>query len=131
MKRILCCLLLLTLLFVFAGCSFSSNFSSGTYYAADEQYVDGCNPYLFLDTEKNYFRFGASDLISFSEYGNYIVIGNKIFALSQNNRIFIFEIKDANTVLCPKEFIYILGEHTYKDYDIPENTAFVLANENQ
>ena len=104
MKRIICFLICLLMLFSFVGCdSDTTPVLSGSYYAVGD-YEEMLTPYLSLDTDNNEFRFGAGSVVSYQEYGSYKIADGKIIATSQSTT-FEFEIKD-------KSFNYAIGQIT-------------------
>ena len=121
MKRMLCCLLCLLMLFSFVGCnSDASPVRSGSYYAAGD-YEEMLTPYLWVDTDKNEFLFGAGSIVSYAKYGTYEIAGGKIIATSQRTT-FKFEIKDKDTLVLIDN-----GDNDY--FKIPVNTQFVYSED--
>ncbi|MEE1198414.1 MAG: hypothetical protein U0K54_04630 [Acutalibacteraceae bacterium] len=121
MKRMICCLICLLILFSFAGCnSDTSHVCSGSYYAVGD-YEEMLTPYLWIDTDKNEFALGAGSIISYAEYGTYEIADGKVIATSQSTT-FEFEIKDNNTLVLIDN-----GDNEY--FKIPINTQFVYSED--
>lgn len=120
MKRLLCCVVCIVLIFSFIGCNSDSNNSvlSGNYYAVGD-YEEMLTPYLWLDTNENKFSLGAGSVVSYAENGSYEIVDGKIIATSQSAR-FEFEIQDKSTL--------VLTDNADNDYfKIPTNTQFVYS----
>ena len=121
MKRMICCLICLLILFSFAGCnSDTSHVRSGSYYAVGD-YEEMLTPYLWIDTDKNEFALGAGSIISYAEHGTYEIADGKVIATSQSTT-FEFEIKDNNTLVLIDN-----GDNEY--FKIPINTQFVYSED--
>lgn len=122
MKRLLCCVVCIVLIFSFIGCNSDSNNSvlSGNYYAVGD-YEEMLTPYLWLDTNENKFSLGAGSVVSYAENGSYEIVDGKIIATSQSAR-FEFEIQDKSTL--------VLTDNADNDYfKIPTNTQFVYSKD--
>ena len=121
MKRIICFLICLLMLFSFVGCdSDTTPVFFGSYYAVGD-YEEMLTPYLSLDTDNNEFRFGAGSVVSYQEYGSYKIADGKIIATSQSTT-FEFEIKDKNTLILIHN-----GDNDF--FKIPINTQFVYSED--
>lgn len=121
MKRKLCFFTCLLVLFLLVGChSDDTLLRSGNYYAVGD-YEEMLTPYLYLDTSKNEFVFGAGSVVSFAEYGEYEVVDRKIIATSQST-IYHFEIKDRNT-------ISLIENGDPACFKIPVGTQFVFSKD--
>ena len=121
MKRIICYLICLLMLFSFVGCdSATTPVLSGSYYAVGD-YEEMLTPYLSLDTDNNEFRFGAGSVVSYHEYVSYKIADGNIIATSQSTT-FEFEIKDKNTLVLIDN-----GDNAY--FKIPINTQFVYSED--
>lgn len=123
MKQILCCLIGIFVLTSAVGCTSDSNtpsLLSGNYYAVGD-YEEMLTPYLYLDTEKNEFRFGTGLVVSYAEYGTYEVVDGTLIATARSTT-FQFEIKDQNTLILIDN-----GDNEY--FKIPVNTEFVFSEE--
>ena len=90
---------------------------SGTYYMVGE-FEEMMTPYLALNFEDHTFRMGAGSLVSYQEYGSFIVSDNRITATSQST-VFVFEIKDNNTLILVDN-----GDNEY--FKMPNNSEYVL-----
>ena len=120
MKRLLCCVVCIVLIFSFIGCNSDSNNSvlSGNYYAVGD-YEEMLTPYLWLDTNENKFSLGAGSVVSYAENGSYDIVDGNIIATSQSARV-EFEIQDKSTL--------VLTDNADNDYfKIPTNTQFVYS----
>ena len=120
MKRLLCCVVCIVLIFSFIGSNSDSNNSvlSGNYYAVGD-YEEMLTPYLWLDTNENKFSLGAGSVVSYAENGSYEIVDGKIIATSQSAR-FEFEIQDKSTL--------VLTDNADNDFfKIPTNTQFVYS----
>lgn len=122
MKRLLCCVVCIVLIFSFIGCNSDSNNSvlSGNYYAVGD-YEEMLTPYLWLDTNENKFSLGAGSVVSYAENGSYEIVDGKIIATSQSAR-FEFEIQDKSTLVLTDN-----GDNDY--FKIPTNTQFVYSKD--
>jgi len=121
MKRIICFLICLLMLFSFVGCdSDTTPVLSGSYYAVGD-YEEMLTPYLWIDTDKNEFALGAGSIISYAEHGTYEIADGKVIATSQSTT-FEFEIKDNNTLVLIDN-----GDNEY--FKIPINTQFVYSED--
>ena len=121
MKRILCCLRCLFMLFSFVGCnSDTTPVLSGNYYAVGD-YEEMLTPYLWLDTNENKFSLGPGSVVSYAENGSYIILDSKIIATSQSTT-FEFEIKDKYTLVLVDN-----GENDF--FKIPINTQFIYSED--
>ena len=121
MKRVLCSLLCVLVLFSFTACS-SDNTAliSGSYYAVGD-YEKMLTPYLRLNTKENTFFFGPSSLVSYVEHGMYEVEDGKIVATSQNST-FEFEIED-------DKILILIDNGDVDGFKVPVNTKFVFSND--
>ena len=90
---------------------------SGTYYMVGE-FEELMTPYLALNFEDHTFRMGAGSLVSYQEYGSFIVSDNRITATSQST-VFVFEIKDNNTLILVDN-----GDNEY--FKMPNNSEYVF-----
>ena len=90
---------------------------SGTYYMVGE-FEELMTPYLALNFEDHTFRMGAGGLVSYQEYGSFIVSDNRITATSQNT-VFVFEIKDNNTLI-------LVGNGDNEYFKMPNNSEYVF-----
>lgn len=121
MKRTICCLICLLMLFSFVGCnSATTSVLSGNYYAFGD-YEEMLTPYLWLDTNKNKFSLGPGSIVSYAENGSYEMVDGKIIATSQSTT-FEFEIKDKNTLILIDN-----GDNDF--FKIPINTQFVYSED--
>ncbi|MBR3809581.1 MAG: hypothetical protein IKK46_04675 [Clostridia bacterium] len=121
MKRILCCLICLLMLFSFVGCnSDTTPVLSGNYYAVGD-YQEMLTPYLWLDISENKFSLGAGSVVSYAENGSYKILDSKIIATSQSTT-FEFEIKDKNTLVLVDN-----GDNDF--FKIPINTQFIYSED--
>mgnify|MGYP006974611650 CR=1 FL=1 len=121
MKRILCFLICLLMLFSFVGCdSDTTPVLSGNYYAVGD-YDEMLTPYLCLDVNENTFSLGAGSVVSYQEYGSYKIADGKIIATSQRTT-FKFEVKDKNTLVLIDN-----GDNDY--FKIPVNTQFIYSED--
>ncbi|MEE1197695.1 MAG: hypothetical protein U0K54_00935 [Acutalibacteraceae bacterium] len=121
MKRIICFLICLLMLFSFVGCdSATTPVLSGSYYAVGD-YEEGSTPYVSLSLDDNTFRMGAGSLVSYHEYGSYKIADGKIIATSQSIT-FEFEIKDKNTLI-------LIDNGDNDVFKIPINTQFVYSED--
>ena len=121
MKRMICCLICLLILFSFAGCNTDTTpVRSGNYYAVGD-YEEMLTPYLWIDTDKKEFSLGAGSIVSYAEYGTYEIEDDKIIATSQSTT-FEFEIIDKNTLAMIDN-----GDNGY--FKIPINTQFVYSED--
>ena len=121
MKKILSILVLLSVVLSFGGCHFTSSGStlaSGTYYI-DGDYPEYMTPYLQLDMEENTFSLGMGTILSYSESGSFMIVGEKLIGKSQNT-VFIFEITDSNTL--------VLTHNELFD-ELPPDVHFVLTED--
>ena len=121
MKRVLCSLLCVLVLFSFTACS-SDNTAliSGSYYAVGD-YEKMLTPYLRLNTSENTFFFGPGSLVSYVEHGMYEVEDGKIVATSQNTT-FEFEIED-------DKILILIDNGDVDGFKVPVNTKFVFSND--
>ena len=90
---------------------------SGTYYMVGE-FEEMMTPYLALNFEDHTFRMGAGSLVSYQEYGSFIVSDNRITATSQST-VFVFEIKDNNTLILVDN-----GDNEY--FKMPNNSEYIF-----
>ena len=121
MKRIICFLICLLMLFSFIGCNSNTTpVLSGNYYAVGN-YEEMLTPYLWLDINKNRFSLGAGSVVSYSENGYYKIQDDKIIATSQSTT-FEFEIKDKNTLILIDN-----GDNDF--FKIPIDTQFVYSED--
>ena len=121
MKRIICFLFCLLMLFSCVGCdSDTTPVLSGSYYAVGD-YEEMLTPYLWIDTDENKFALGAGSIISYAEHGTYEIADGKVIATSQSTT-FEFEIKDNNTLVLIDN-----GDNEY--FKIPINTQFVYSED--
>ena len=121
MKRTICCLICLLMLFSFVGCnSATTSVLSGNYYAVGD-YEEMLTPYLWLDINENQFSLGAGSLVSYAENGSYKILDGKIIATSQSTT-FKFEIKDKNTLVLVDN-----GDNDF--FKIPINTQFIYSED--
>ena len=121
MKRIICFLICLLMLFPFVGCdSNTTPVFYGNYYAVGD-YKEMLTPYLLLDDDNNEFCFGPGSVVSYAEHGTYKIVDGKIIATSQSTT-FEFEIKDKNTLILIDN-----GDNDF--FKIPINTQFVYSED--
>ena len=121
MKRIICFLICLLMLFSFIGCNSNTTpVLSGNYYAVGN-YEEMLTPYLWLDINENRFSLGAGSVVSYAENGFYKIQDDKIIATSQSTT-FEFEIKDKNTLILIDN-----GDNDF--FKIPINTQFVYSED--
>ena len=107
----------------FVACQYTQSdpceLPSGTYYMVGE-FEEMMTPYLHLNFEDHTFRMGAGSLVSYQEYGSFIVSDNRITATSQST-VFVFEIKDNNTLILVDN-----GDNEY--FMMPENAEYIFRN---
>ena len=123
MKRTVALFLSIIIIIGLTACqnteSDSCDLPSGTYYMVGE-FEELMTPYLALNFEDHTFRMGAGSLVSYQEYGSFIVSDNRITATSQST-VFAFEIKDNNTLILVDN-----GDNEY--FMMPENAEYIFRN---
>ena len=121
MKKIVVAFLFVIVAVSFVACQNAQSdpceLPSGTYYMVGE-FEELMTPYLALNFEDHTFRMGAGSLVSYQEYGSFIVSDNRITATSQST-VFVFEIKDNNTLLLVDN-----GDNEY--FKMPNNSEYVF-----
>ena len=123
MKRYAFVIACLFLSFTIVGCNANKStvtLTSGNYYAVGE-YDEMLTPYLWLNTDENQFQFGPGSIVSFAEYGTYVVVDDTVIAVSQNTT-FQFEMKDKKTLVLIDN-----GDNDY--FKIPIGTQFVFSED--
>ena len=119
MKRIVFFVVCFALLLAFSACGLNGSdvsLTSGIYYM-DGDYEDPKIPYLQLDLEENSFALGRESMMSYAEHGSFKITNGKLKAKSQNTT-FVFEIKDATTLI-----LIDAGNDEY--FQLLENSEFV------
>ena len=121
MKRILCCLICLLMLFSFVGCnSDTTPVLSGNYYVKGD-FEEGLTPYVSLSLDDNTFSMGAGSLVSFAANGSFTIEENTLVATTQI-ATFVFNIADSNTL--------VLVDNGGNDFfKIPINTQFIYSED--
>ncbi len=112
MKRILCLIFCLLVLFSFVGCNPNNTPLSG-YYITDG---GGASPYLHLNSDTNNFRAGQGMIYSFAIIGTYKIKDGMVIASSEYTTV-KFEILDKETLVLIDK-----GDPDY--FDVPVNTIF-------
>lgn len=78
-------------------------------------------PYVLLDTENKTFIYGLSLMVSYAEYGSYIIEDGKLIATVQNGKIYDFEIKDGNTLVMLDDEAKAIDEFVYQELNYGED----------
>ena len=121
MKKIVVAFLFVIVAVSFVACQNAQSdpceLPSGTYYMVGE-FEEMMTPYLALNFEDHTFRMGAGSLVSYQEYGSFIVSDNRITATSQST-VFVLEIKDNNTLILVDN-----GDNEY--FKMPNNSEYVF-----
>lgn len=125
MKKLCVLIVFVIMTMLFCGCSVKSNdaqLKSGTYIAdstgsfeATGDNAELLEPYVQLDTEEKTFVYGASLIMSYAEYGSYTIEDGKIFATTQNEKTYTFEIKDKKTLVMISDDGKIIDEFIYSE----------------
>ncbi|MBQ6706092.1 MAG: hypothetical protein IJN07_01090 [Clostridia bacterium] len=119
MKRILCCLICLVILFLFVGCNSNTTpVLSGVYYAEGD-YKEGLTPYVSLSLDDNTFSMGAGSLFSFAVNGSFVIEKDTLVATTQS-ATFVFDITDSNTLVLVDN-----GDNEF--FQPAENSEFVYS----
>lgn len=121
MKRILCCLICLVMLFLFVGCNSNTTpVLSGIYYVKGD-FEEGLTPYVSLSLDDNTFSMGAGSLVSFVANGSFTIEEDTLVATTQI-ATFVFNITDSNTLVLVDN-----GDNEY--FQLAENSEFVYSND--
>lgn len=121
MKRIICCLICLLMLFSFVGCnSDTTPVLSGNYYAVGD-YEKGLTPYVSLSLDDNTFSMGAGSLFSFAANGSFVIKEDTLVATTQI-ATFVFDITDSNTLVLVDN-----GDNEF--FQPAENSEFVYSDD--
>ncbi|MBQ2675978.1 MAG: hypothetical protein IJF54_01065 [Clostridia bacterium] len=121
MKRILCCLICLVMLFLFVGCNSNTTpVLSGIYYVKGD-FEEGLTPYVSLSLDDNTFSMGAGSLVSFAANGSFTIEEDTLVATTQI-ATFVFNITDSNTLVLVDN-----GDNEY--FQLAENSEFVYSND--
>ena len=121
MKRILCCLICLVMLFLFVGCNSNTTpVLSGIYYVKGD-FEEGLTPYVSLSLDDNTFSMGAGSLFSFAANGSFTIEEDTLVATTQI-ATFVFNITDSNTLVLVDN-----GDNEY--FQLAENSKFVYSDD--
>ena len=121
MKRILCCLICLVMLFLFVGCNSNTTpVLSGIYYVKGD-FEEGLTPYVSLSLDDNTVSMGAGSLVSFAANGSFTIEEDTLVATTQI-ATFVFSITDTNTLVLVDN-----GDNQY--FQLAENSEFVYSDD--
>ncbi len=111
------------LIFSLIGCQAQNNtpILSAGFYCTPTEDESSSPAYIFLDTEKSEFVFGASITMSYAECGTYTIKKDKLIAVSKN-ATFTFEFKDEKTLV-------LIDKGTDEYFKFPVGTQFVWKEE--
>jgi len=99
----------------------STTLKPGYYYLVGE-YEEWTTPYVNINFDDDSFAFGEGAIISYAEHGSFKIKGEMITASTQNTT-FVFQIKDASTII-------LIDCGNYEAFAKYEGSAFVYHSEN-